>query len=374
MKKIIAALMATVLVLALAACATPTTTTPGAGTTTGAGDAPAANLDITVAVLDGGLGGLPVWIAEHKGWFADAGLNVNRIGFTNGPVQMEAIDSWDVGLTGIGGILSGTINFGAVIIGIINTDDGTQYIWARPDSPAVLAGQGNNTLHPGIYGDAESWRQMRINSTFGTVMHLLVLQTLSGFGLTADDVQISWMDMPTANAALLAGEGDAASTSGDMSFMEDKENFVAASSGNMTQLGLRSAIMGNPNAMQDPATREATLLFMRVFFETIDWMHANPAETAEHLISWGDFAGRTWDTRVANLYIEADEYYTLARNYHEMNTPAGSGGDYTLAHEPILGILRFFIENEIYQAGDDDIFLSPQFFDPSFINELQPRS
>ena len=355
-KRFIAIFMAALLVFALAACA-------------GGGDDSDDGHTLRVAVLDGGLGGFPVWVAEHKGWFEEAGITIDRIGFTNGPVQMEAIDSWDIGLTGIGGILSGTVNFGAPIIGMINTDDGTQYIFAQPDSPVALAGPGNSPLHPGIYGDAESWSQMTVNSTFGTVLHLLLLRTLESFGLGAEDiVQINWMDMPTSNAALLGGQGDASCVSGDMSFMEDKENFVAVSNGNMTQLGLRSAIMANPDTIQNESVREATLVFLRVFFDAIDWIHANQEEAAEYLISWGEFAGRIWDTRVANIYLEVDTYYTLARNHSEMHTMAPGG--YPVMVEPIVNILRFFIDTEVWREGDDDIFLRPEHFDTSFIDAL----
>ena len=39
-----------------------------------------------------------------------------------------------------------------------------------------------------------SWKGMSINCTYGNVLHYMLLKTLTGFGLTADDVEINWMD------------------------------------------------------------------------------------------------------------------------------------------------------------------------------------
>ena len=59
--------------------------------------------------------------------------------FTNGPVQMESLssDGWDIGCTGVGGVFAGVLGYDALVLGSSNTDDGTQYVFARNDSDIV---------------------------------------------------------------------------------------------------------------------------------------------------------------------------------------------------------------------------------------------
>lgn len=71
------------------------------------------------------------------------------------------------------------------------------------------------------------------------------------------------MDIPTSNASFLAGEGDAACVSGDVSFQPDKENFVVASTGPMAKLGLQTNFVANSKALQDEELREAMKVFLR---------------------------------------------------------------------------------------------------------------
>ena len=145
------------------------------------------------------------------------------------------------------------------------------------------------------------------------------------------------MDIPTSNASFLAGEGDAACVSGDVSFQPDKEEFVVASTGPLAELGLQTNFVANPTAIKDPELREAMKAFLRVFFDTTDWITANPDEAV-------------------------------------LKEKASDGGDYCRVQEEILGVLRFFIDTGSYQEGDDTLFLKEGHFDPSLINELYEES
>ena len=136
MKKYVALFLAIVMVFSMAACAssstkdaeqTPTTTGDTAATTTETTDTAdtaetktdAASTEnktytLNVSGIDGSITLFPVYLAQEMGWFDEVGMTINRSGFTNGPVQMEAIDTWDIGVTGVGGVLSGTISYDAM--------------------------------------------------------------------------------------------------------------------------------------------------------------------------------------------------------------------------------------------------------------------
>lgn len=372
MKKIISLLLVFVLLFTFVSCGTPNTPAPTGGNPTQSPGQKQYNLK--VSGIDGSITLFPVYVAQEKGWFEDAGLNIERLGFTNGPVTMEAIDSWDFSVTGVGGVLSGLISYNAVLVGTVGHDDGTQYLFVRKDTPVAAAGTGKNTINPDIYGDAESWKGMSVNSTYGTVLHYLLLKTLSGFGLTINDVVTNWMDMPTANASFLAGEGDATCVSGEVSFKEDKKDFIIASNGKMADLGLQTNFVANPKALDDPDTREAIKIFLRVFFETTKWISENNEEAVQLMIEWCEYAGNSVTEEVARLYTTVDPYYTLEDNYKALHEPAHDGGDYNRIQEQILGVLRFFIDTESYKVGDDEKFLEEGNLDTSLIDELYEES
>lgn len=332
------------------------------------------NYTLKVSGIDGSITLFPVYLAQEKGWFEEAGLNIDRSGFTNGPVQMEAIDTWDIGVTGVGGVLAGSISYDAILLGTVGTDDGTQYLFVRKDTPVAEAGAGHNTINDQIVGDAESWKGMSVNCTYGNVLHYMLLKTLDGFGLTADDVQVNWMDQPTCNASFLAGEGDAACVSGAVSFAPDKDDFVIATTGPLSEVGLLTNIMANPESYQDEETREAMKTFLRVFFETTEWIKENEDEAVQYMIDWCEYAGDTIDEDIARVYTTVDPYYTLEDNYNSLHEPAQDGGDYCRVQEQILGVLKFFINTESYQQGDDEIFLKPEHIDTSLIDELYEES
>lgn len=385
MKKMIALFLALAMVLALAACDSKGTGSGGGNNTApttpdnsggGAGGDAAGDktYNLKVAGIDGSSTLFPVYVAQKKGWFEEAGLNIERIGFTNGPVTMEAIDTWDISVTGIGGVLSGLISYDAVLLGKLQADDGSQYMFIRPDSDMAAAGAGHNTINDAIVGDADSWRGKSVNCTYGTVLHYLLLKTLEGFGLTIDDISVNWMDIPTSNASFLAGEGDAACVSGDVSFQPDKSEFVVASNGPLAELGLQTNFVANPTAIKDSELREAMKVFLKVFFETTDWITANTEEAMQYMIEWCEYAGRSIDEEVARINCTVDHYYTLEENYGLLHSAANDGGSYCRMQEEILGVLNFFIETGSYQEGDDALFLKDGHFDPTLIDEVYAGS
>ena len=380
MKKFWACLLAAAMVVSLAACGGGDNSETQSGGSAGSeaagseaaggetGEVEAADT-LRVSGIDGSITLFPVYLAQEMGWFEEAGLNIERSGFTNGPVQMEAIDTWDVGVTGVGGVLAGAISYDAIMLGTVGTDDGTQYLFVRSDSPVAQAGTGHNTINPEIVGDAESWKGMTVNCVYGNVLHYLLIKTLSGFGLTVDDVQVNWMDQPTCNTAFLAGEGDAATTSGAVSFAADKDEFVVAATGPMAEVGLLTNFMANPDSFNDPATKEAMKTFLKVFFEAVEWINANPDEAVQYMMDWCDYAGNTVTEEVARIYCTVDPYYTLEQNYETLHQQS-ENGDYNIIQEQILGVLNFFIDTGSYQEGDDEKFLQPEHFDTTLMDEV----
>lgn len=330
---------------------------------------PQKTYELTVSGINGSINYTPVYIAREKGFFEEAGLKIKEVLFDNGPVQMEALssNSWDLGATGVGGVLSGAIGYDAVLVGASNSDNGTQTVWVRNDSDMAAAGKGNNTINAEIVGDAESWKGKQVFSPSGNVLQYLLIKTLSGFGLTLEDIEFVAMDSPTANSAFLSGQGDAAVVTGAISFADDKANYTLASSGNLADTGLMCNFMANKNSYSDPEKYEAMKVFMRVYFETINWMNENPEEAAQLCSDFNQEGGINLSPETATLYLKQDPYYSLEEVYNMMNNKA-EGADYSVMEGKLLDVLNFFVEYGNYNEGDDQLFLGHM--DTKLMNEV----
>lgn len=311
------------------------------------------------------------YICEEKGWFEDAGLEIERLGFEGGPVQMEAIDSWDICLTGIGGVLAGTVANDTPILAAVQWDCATHYLWARKDSPIVQAGQGHNKYGENIYGTAETWKGAEVFCPSGNTLNYMLAKTLDGFGLTTDDINWVVMDAPNANTAFLSGEGDVAATWAGLSFAPDKEQFVAVSTGLDVHTDVMTNIVANPESYADPEKREAMKIYLKCFMEACDYVSNNMDEAADYLVDLFADDGETTDHDAALYMLEKDYLFGLERCHELMNTKSEEG-DYSLMDQDILGVLNYYISVGNFAEGDDQKYLGH--CDPTLINELYEES
>ncbi len=366
MKKVLVSLTAMALAVAVAfsltACGNsePTTKTDANGNKT---------YSLTVSGINGSINYTPIYIAEEKGFFKKAGLEIHTVLFDNGPVQMEALasDSWDLGTTGVGGVLSGVCSYDAVLVGASNSDNGTQTIWARNDSDIVAAGKGHSTVNPEIYGDAATWTGKKVLCNSGTVLEYLLIKTLQGFNLTPNDIQVITMDAPTANSAFLAGQGDLSVITGAISFSADKVNYTMVASGNLTDTGLMCNFVANKDSYKDPDKFKAMKIFLQVYWETIDWMSKHPKEAQQMCSDFNAECGITLTPETAKIYLQQDPYYSL-KEVHDMMHTKAAGKDYSIMEDKLENVLEFFISAGKYKAGDDKKFLNHM--DTALIDEI----
>lgn len=337
----------------------------------GAGEE-AKSYKLTVSGIGGSLNYLPIYIAEQEGWFEERGLEIEEVLFTNGPVQMESLssDGWDIGCTGVGGVFAGVLGYDALVLGSSNTDDGTQYVFARNDSDIVAAGKGHNVLSDEIYGDAESWKGKSILCNTGSVTQYVLIKVLEGFGLTVDDVNFIAMDPATAYSAFLAGEGDVCvltGSGGTFKMLAADDKYTAVASGPMADSGLMCSFIANKNSYADPEKYEAMKVFMDVYFNSMDWMKENMDKAVQYCVDMNDENGSSMDSETTEKYLRADTYYTLQEACDMLNNKA-EGSDNTVIDERLLSVLDFFIEVGNYKEGDDARFVGHT--DGKLLNEV----
>lgn len=329
----------------------------GCGDKGGAGD---NKYSLTVSGIGGSLNWLPVYIAEEEGWFEEEGLDIEEVLFTNGPVQMESLssDGWDLGCTGVGGVFAGVLGYDAKVVGSSNTDDGTQYVFARNDSDIVAAGTGNNALSDKIYGTKETWEGKSILCNTGSVTQYVLIKMLEGFGLGQQDVKFVAMDPATAYSAFLAGEGDACvltGSGGTFKMLESDDQYTAVASGPLVDSGLMCSFVANKNSYADEEKYEAMKIFMKVYFKSLDWMKENTDKAVQYCVDMNDANGSSMDPETAKKYVEADTYYTLEEAVAMMEEKA-EGSDVSVMEQNLLDVLDFFITVGNYTEGDDAKF------------------
>lgn len=328
--------------------------------------------ELTVSGIGGSLNYLPIYIAQQEGWFDEAGITVDEVLFTNGPVQMESLSSngWDIGCTGVGGVFAGVLGYDALVLGSSNTDDGTQYVFARNDSDIVKAGKGNNALSGEIYGDAQSWEGKSILCNTGSVTQYVLIKVLEGFGLTVEDVHFVAMDPATAYSAFLAGEGDVCvltGSGGTFKMLAADDEYTAVASGPMADSGLMCSFVANKNSYADPEKYEAMKEFMKVYFKSMDWMKANKDKAIDYCVDMNDENGSSMDRETTARYLEADTYYTLQEACDMLNNKAEGSGN-TVIDQRLLDVLDFFISVGNYKAGDEQRFAGHT--DGTMLNEV----
>lgn len=385
-KRLLALFMTTVMILTCTGCGgtkteneTPKADTAQSETQTDSQEAPAESsndaqtgeqMSIEIAATAGGLQGFPIYIAQKNGWFEEENLNVNVTFYENGPVQVEAISTWDLATTGIGGILAGVIGYDAKIIASSNTDNGTQTIYVRPDSAIAAAGQGNNALNEAIYGDADSWKGAKVLCSAGTVLQYMLIKVLDGFGLTIDDVEFVGMDTPTTNSAFLAGEGDVAVLTGVVSFDADKADYVLAANGATSDAGLDGVVIANNNSVE--TKHNEIVAFLKAYLKAVEWIdaHKGEEEVVNDLVTFYEESGKTTSAEAAEIILNSETYYSLEDNYNMLHT-VKDGDTYVTIEQRIVDVLEFFISAGNYQEGDDERFVGH--VDTSFVDEISGK-
>ncbi len=148
--------------------------------------------------------GIPVLYAEEKGYFKDAGLNVNIELFATGAPINEAIaaNQIDIAVSGFASVYS-LANADCTWLADVNTTGGMG-LFARADSPVA-----QNAEKDGMIGDAENLKGMQILEPLGTAVQYMTESYAEKYGLTPSDINQVNMEYASAYQAFTTGEGDA---------------------------------------------------------------------------------------------------------------------------------------------------------------------
>ncbi len=317
---------------------------------------------LTVAYLSNSTAEALTYVADELGWLEKCNLEVEMVYFAGGPAQMEASTSWDVGTTGIGGMITGLLNYDIRCLGVVSLDRGLyQAFFARKDSDVVAAGTGHTDVE-GLYGTAETWKGKSILTATGTANQYTLYNTLKAFGLGLSDVNVINMDIATVPTAFLAGEGDLAGIQGlniqDPVFQGEDSQYVMVSSDQMLKCGLPVNYVCTGSAWE--SKQDAVKVWLELAMMAGEYTNQHLEDVSEMMVDM--FALDGYETQAAdNLILIRDNPFISVEDNHGFFTQKDEHGR-LVAEAQIYDAMTGYVEMGNYTQDQLDRLLEKPVF------------
>ncbi len=371
LRKPLCALLAIMMVLSLAACGgnqagqQQQPRQPDTSTESSSSDTPKDLKKLTISHHPV-LSGLPAYVAIQKDFFKGEGLDVDMTVYISGASQMEALPSgsWSCGGAGATAGCLGTIGYGLSLLGYVGWD-GPIDIFVREDSDIYKAGQGHIDGYPDIYGTPETWKGKEILLPRGTTAHLALLATLDDMGLSEDDVTITHMEVPAAQNAFLAGEGDGCGQWINFSLQAESYGWKRVTSSDAAGIGIPNVLFASEDIIKnDP---DAVVSYIKGYLKAWYWMKENPDEASELFYQYEMEEGV--DTTKENCEILAKGCIPPTIDEMLSMYEVGDGGK-TPYYNHLHKVLSYFLDMGNYTQEQVDRALS----DEKMNSELMVRA
>ena len=254
MKKLIAMLLALVMVLSLAACGkTPAPVEPETETVT---------LNVAYMANWGSL--WAVATADAKGYFAEEGITINLTQFEDGPSEIAAMKQGSMDVAFIGPGAHKLCSKGEAQVFLMQH---------MGDGDCIIGLNGIKTL--------EELKGKKVGYAAGTSSETILTTALASVGMTMEDIVAVSMDAPALTTAALSGQVDAIAAWSPMSLT------ILAQAENATDIcsNVDFATMASPGSWvvnPDWAAKNADVIvrFNRAMFKAMDFASAATTDDA----------------------------------------------------------------------------------------------
>lgn len=252
---------------------------------------------------------VPSIVMRKKGFldeaFAAKGVTLTHPEITSGAAQTQALAAGELQ---IASVLGGT---SAILANANGADVVVIGAYARsPKAYFVMTGKDG-------VADVASLKGKKIAGPKGTVLNQLLAAALAKEGLTLDDVEYLNMDLPTARAALIAGQVDAATLAGANAVEVEKAGGKAIVDGE--GLIAPTTVIGSSKAFVEE-NPELVQAYFSAHLKALDFMneHQDEAlqiaaedqgltiEEARKQFALYDFTPKMTDADVANLTADQE--------------------------------------------------------------------
>jgi ABC-type nitrate/sulfonate/bicarbonate transport system substrate-binding protein len=277
--------------------------------------------------------GAPVQYALEKGYFKDAGVEIEIVIFPSGAPINEAMAAKqiDVACSGAATIFSLATGNTKLLADVASS--GGMGIWTRPNS-RIMTVKGQVPGNPEIYGNAATVKGTKFLASLGTASQYNVLRYIERLGLKESDIQIVHMDWGAAVQAFNAGEGDAIATFAPYSFQVMERGAVMVTTfEDATQTALYDMMFSRKDIID--TRRDDLVKFMVAFQRAVEDL-GNDDIRREFSMRWFAENGRTYtqdtmtqemiDRRYVTKAVMSSPNYVLGEampNYARFNVSIG---------------------------------------------------
>lgn len=308
------------------------------------------------------------------GGFKKANITVDWAVFGNGPIMVEACDSWDIGTYGVGGELAGLAR-DIKMVAYAARDFGSLRFYAQKDDSIVAAGIKNVGGTKKLYGDAADWKGKQVAYPRGTTLEYVIGLALAKMGLTTKDLENIAMDVTNANTALRAGSVPVAGLWGNFVYADDiTEKFVQVVDPMDVGSSLVTALVATPRAYNDPDKAKAISKWIELYSRAVDYIYESKehfSELGDVWMEWNEDEGvaSTKPECLAQIVDVGNRHFSIKENIDLFEKEVEVGGVKMTAFAEInYTPLQFFHEQGQYDTVTNEMMLS-DLCDPSFLKE-----
>ena len=211
---------------------------------------------------------LPLFIAEEKGWWAQAGLKPEFVAYPAGAQQIAGVPSksWDVGSTGSPPAVLGAQRYNILTIGISNDESATNAVVAHKDKIAAIKAD-----------PAKAIKGQQILLSPNSTGEYATMACLKKWGVQRSEVGIVPLAPAQLVSAYIGGNGLLAGTWAPNTYtLNDQIGAEVICSGkDAGALVLGALISRKDFAQQNP---EAVARFLAVYLRAVNYQKNNRAE------------------------------------------------------------------------------------------------
>ena len=363
MKKLIAILLAMVMVLSLAACggsaapetkpdaAAPDTKSDAAAPETKPDAAAADNTwgltpfaetqKLRIGFFTGSPLSYPYLFAENLGVFDALNIDVEFVCFTGGPAMMEAGNDWDICSLGLGGVSIGLSAYDYILYDVNDYEENLA-IFVRPDSE--LAKDPTNP---------ELWKGAECVYPTGTTAQAVLAAYLQTMGLSLADVVSTNADNSNALTVFSGGTGDVLGCWNAIALSAEDAGFVRVSDSGQLNIGMMCGSFVHPQFLAEHA--DLVAVSTAVFHLAAEWCaeHQEEASTMyfDHCQEEGFLCTEEVAAKTIAWYRGPSVDLFLEKFTTEEN------GNLKIVNDILLGY-DFFVSEGKYTAEQRDTWLN----------------
>jgi ABC-type nitrate/sulfonate/bicarbonate transport systems, periplasmic components len=286
------------------------------------------NTKITLTSQPNGAG-LPFFIAEKEGYFADEGLAVTVANYASGAASLAAgaAGEWQAGWLGAPPALTGANSFGLIPVGLMMREDANHIMFMNAD---VLEGSTPKEVlesHPvATQQNALSEQVMRACAEY--------------LGVPSKDVQLVPLEGGAVSQALISGQVDVANSWATPSWplLQEPDKFTPVCNGEEAGVAVTSPLVVTPAFLSDDP--EAAASFIRAATRATEFINENPDKAVDYMVDYYKTYAIAGDREQAQYEVEIRDWFTLDESIE--STESGQTAD------ALKASAQFFVDAGVY--------------------------